>query len=144
MKDDENIETIFSRFQNLVSGLQVLNKSYTTANHVKKILKSLPTKWRPKVTAIQEAKDVNKPSLEYLTGSFQSHELELIEDEPVKKFKSFALNSIGKSSNTLQVVEEETHGEGSDDGSEVEEMTLISKRFQYLTNKKKRFGSNDF
>lgn len=38
MKEDEDIETMFSRFQVLVSGLQVLSKSYTTFDHVKKIL----------------------------------------------------------------------------------------------------------
>jgi hypothetical protein len=32
------IETMFSRFQILVSGLQVLDKSYTEADHVRKIL----------------------------------------------------------------------------------------------------------
>lgn len=48
-----------SRFQTLVFGLKVLQKSYTTTNHVKKILNILPTKWRPKVTTIQEDKDLN-------------------------------------------------------------------------------------
>jgi hypothetical protein len=47
MKEDEDIETMFSRFQTLVSGLQVLKKSYTSSNHVKRILRSLPAKWRP-------------------------------------------------------------------------------------------------
>ncbi|MCI34336.1 serine/threonine protein kinase SRPK1, partial [Trifolium medium] len=54
MKEDENIETMFPRFQTLVFELQVLKKCYTTTDHVKKILRSLPPKWRPKVTAIQE------------------------------------------------------------------------------------------
>ena len=35
MKDGEDIETMFSRFQILVSGLQVLDKSYTVADHVR-------------------------------------------------------------------------------------------------------------
>jgi hypothetical protein len=40
MKEDEDIEIMFSKFQILVSGLQVLNKSYIIVYHVKKILKS--------------------------------------------------------------------------------------------------------
>ncbi|KAK2382366.1 putative mitochondrial protein [Trifolium repens] len=60
MKDGEDIEAMFSRFQILVSGLQVLDKSYTTTDHVRKILRSLPPKWRPKVTAFQEAKDLDQ------------------------------------------------------------------------------------
>jgi hypothetical protein len=59
MKEDENIESMYSRFKVFVAGLQVLKRSYTTSDHVKKILRSLPSRWRPKVTAIQEAKDLD-------------------------------------------------------------------------------------
>jgi hypothetical protein len=49
MKDDETIEEMYSRFQNLVSGLQILKKSYVAFDHLSKILRSLPARWRPKV-----------------------------------------------------------------------------------------------
>lgn len=52
MKDTENIEEMYARFKILVSGLGLLKKSYTTADHVKKILRCLPPKWRPKVTVV--------------------------------------------------------------------------------------------
>ena len=81
MKDGEDIEAMFSRFQVLVSGLQVLDKSYTTTDHVRKILRSLPPKWRPKVTAFQEAKDLDLVSLEDLISSLKTHEMELMTDE---------------------------------------------------------------
>lgn len=64
MKEDEDIETMFPRFQVLVSGLQVLSKSYTTSDHVNKILRSLPARYRPKVASIQKAKYLNKLSIE--------------------------------------------------------------------------------
>ncbi|PNX64659.1 aspartyl-tRNA synthetase, partial [Trifolium pratense] len=38
MEKDEDIETMFTRFQTLVSGLKVLKRSYTTYDHVQKIL----------------------------------------------------------------------------------------------------------
>ena len=44
MEDDESVETMFSRFQTLVAGLKVLNKGYSTTDHVKKIIRSLPKK----------------------------------------------------------------------------------------------------
>jgi len=34
------------------------------STHVSKILRSLPPRWRPKVTAIEEAKDLNSLSVE--------------------------------------------------------------------------------
>jgi len=58
MKENESIETMYSRFQTLVFGLQILKKCYVAADHVKKILRNLPVKWRPKVTAIKEVRDL--------------------------------------------------------------------------------------
>jgi len=55
MKNDETIEAMYSRFQTLVSRLQILKKSYVASDHVSKILRSLPPRWRPKVTSIEEA-----------------------------------------------------------------------------------------
>jgi len=50
MKDDESIEEMYSRFQTLVFGLQIQKKSYVASDHVSKILRSLPARWRPKVS----------------------------------------------------------------------------------------------
>jgi hypothetical protein len=82
MEDDENVETMFSRFQMLVVGLKVLDKGYSTADHVKKTIRSLPKKWIPTVTALKMAKDLNNISLEELVCSLRSHEIELEEEEP--------------------------------------------------------------
>jgi hypothetical protein len=83
MKDDESIEEneLYSRFQTLVSGLQILKKSYVASDHVSKILRSLPARWRPKVTAIEEAKDLNTLSVEDLMSSLKVDEITLNEHE---------------------------------------------------------------
>ena len=98
MKEDESIERMYSRFQTLVSGLQILKKSYVASDHVNKILRSLPAKWRTKVTTIEEANDLNTLSVEDLISSLKCHEIGLNEHEPIKKPKSIALKSRGKSS----------------------------------------------
>ena len=94
MKDDESIEQMYSRFQTLVSELQILKKSYVASDHVSKILRSLPARWRPKVTAIEEAKDLNTLSVEDLVSSLKVHEIGLNEHEPARKVKSIALPLI--------------------------------------------------
>ena len=94
MKKDESIEQMYSRFQTLVSGLQILKKSYVASDHVSKILRSLPARWRPKMTAIEEAKDLNTLSVEDLVSSLKVHEIGLNEHGPAKKVKSIALPSI--------------------------------------------------
>ena len=135
MKDDETIESMYSRFKILVAGLQVLKRSYTTSDHVRKILRSLPSRWRPKVTAIQEAKDLDKLGLEELISSLMSHEIELSSDEPQKKLKSVALPSISVSSKALKakVVEseaEESSIDNQEEGSDDDFFALLSKNFQ--------------
>ena len=94
LKEDEDIETLFSRFQILVYGLHVLNKSYTTSDHVKKIIRNLPVRYKPKVTTIQEAKDLNTLSLDILIRNLQSHGMEVNGDDHLKKSKSLALKSM--------------------------------------------------
>ena len=79
MKEDGSIEQMYSRFQTLVSGLQVLKKIYVASDHVSKILRSFPARWRPKVTAIEEAKDLNTLSVEDLLSSLKVHEISLNE-----------------------------------------------------------------
>ncbi|KAK2359506.1 putative mitochondrial protein [Trifolium repens] len=143
MKDDENIESMYSRFKILVAGLQVLKRSYTTSDHVRKILRSLPSRWRPKVTAIQEAKDLDKLGLKELISSLMSHEMELSSDEPQKKLKSVALPSISVSSKALKakVVEseaEESSIDNQEEGSDDDFFALLSKNFQKWSLRKGR------
>src|ERR1044072_4437251 len=113
----------------LVAGLRVLDKGYSTADHVKKIIRSLPAKWRPMVTALKMEKDLNKISLEELISSLRSHEIELQEDEPRRKVKSVALKSSYRKAKALQAEEE---SEGSEESSEGDELSLISRRINHL------------
>lgn len=87
------MKTMFSRFHVLISRMHVLDKSYSSKDPVNKILISLPVKWRPKVTSIQEAKNMNKLGLESLISNPVSHELELNHDDDKPKVKSITLKS---------------------------------------------------
>jgi len=87
---------------------------------VSKILRSLSARWRPKVTAIEEAKDLNTLSVEDLVRFLKVHAMSLNEHEPSKKSKSIALPSKGKSSKALKVIESE---EESPDGDSHEDPT---------------------
>ncbi|KAK2401718.1 putative mitochondrial protein [Trifolium repens] len=144
MKDGEDIETMFSRFQILVSGLQVLDKSYTEADHVRKVLRSLPPKWRPKVTAFQESKDLDTVSLESLVSSLKSHEMELMTDESTKKMKGIALSSKS-SSKALKAKIVESEDEASEEGQEdesddEEEMVLMAAKVSQWAKRSKKYA----
>src|ERR1044072_752519 len=129
MEEEESVETMFSRFQMLVAGLRVLDKGYSTDDHVKKIIRSLPAKWRPMVTALKMAKDLNKISLEELIGSLRSHEIELQEDEPQRKVKYVALKSSSRKAKALQAGGE---SEDSQESTEEDALSLISRRINRL------------
>ena len=91
MNEEKDIETMFLRFQTFAFGLEVQKENYTSPYHVKKILRNLPASFRPKVTAIKEAKDLDKLSSENLISSLKSHEIELEGDEPNSHSKCVAL-----------------------------------------------------
>ncbi|GKD70690.1 zf-CCHC domain-containing protein [Tanacetum coccineum] len=55
--DDETIDCAFARFNTIITSLKALDESFSSRNHVRKFLRALPTKWRPKVTAIEESKE---------------------------------------------------------------------------------------
>jgi len=133
---------MYSRFQTLVSGLQILKKSYVASDHVSKILRSLPARWRPKVIAIEEAKDLNTLSVEYLVSSLKVHEIGLNEHEPAKKVKSFSLPSKGKSSKAFKVIESEDESPyGDSDEDPTEKMAMLSNKLEYLAKKNMKFLS---
>src|SRR3954469_17785174 len=136
MEDDENIEKMFSRFQTLTAGLRVFDKGYTKADHVKKIIRSLPRRWGPMVTAFKIAKNLNEVSLEELISALRSHEIELDANEPQKKGKSIALKSnIKKCTNAFQAKEEDPEESESE---EEDELSMISRRVNQLWKSKQR------
>ena len=107
-----------------------------------KILTSLPARWSPKVTAIEEAKDLNTLSVEDLVSSLKVHEISLKEHDYVEKTKSIALPSKGKSSKALKVIEsEEESPDGDSDKDSAEKTAMFSNKLKYLARMNKKFFS---
>ncbi|KAK2444869.1 gag-protease polyprotein [Trifolium repens] len=112
MKDDENIESMYSRFKILVVGLQVLKRSYTTSDHVRKILRSLPSRWRPK----KKLKFVALPSISVSSKALKA---KVVESEA-----------------------EESSIDDQEDGSDDDVFALLFKKFQKWTTRKGRSYSS--
>ena len=68
---------MYTRFTDIVSTLGALGKVFSINEKDKKIIRSLLKEWRPKRTAIEEAKDLNTLSLDDLIGSLISYEEDL-------------------------------------------------------------------
>ncbi|XP_042515258.1 uncharacterized protein LOC122089599 [Macadamia integrifolia] len=131
--ENESITEMFTRFTDIVNSLRSLGKTYTNAENIRKILRALPTAWRPKKTAIEEAKDLTKISLDYLLGSLQTHEVELKADKPTpkNKIKTIALK-------TSQTIEEVSDDEDDEEFNMEKEISLITKKFNKFFKKKGR------
>ena len=147
MEEQESIDQMFGRFQTITNNLRSLGKVYTTQEHVRKILRSLPRQWRPKVTAIQEARDLSTLALENLLGSLKVHELELNEEGTEKRAKSIALKAQrGSTSKALRANdsdEESCSSQGEEDSDE-DELSFISKRIKSMWKKKGGFRRKQF
>jgi len=75
MGDKETVMEKYTRFTHITNELKSLGNFFTTEELVRKILRFLPQSWEAKVTAIQEAKDMDKISLDELIGNLQTYKL---------------------------------------------------------------------
>nr|GEU89441.1 UBN2 domain-containing protein [Tanacetum cinerariifolium] len=77
ISNEETIDTGFTRFNVIVTSLKSLDPDYLNKNHVRKFLHALPLKWRAKVTAIKEAKDLATLPLDELIGNLKVYRMVL-------------------------------------------------------------------
>ncbi|GJT41224.1 retrovirus-related pol polyprotein from transposon TNT 1-94 [Tanacetum coccineum] len=66
ISEDESIDSAFARFNTIITSLKALDEGYSSKNYVRKFLRALHPKWRAKVTAIEESKDLTSLSLDEL------------------------------------------------------------------------------
>jgi len=148
MNEEENIDEMYSRFTSIVNELRSLGKTYTTHDRIRKILRCLSSTWRPMVTAIIQAKDLNSLALEDLIRSQKAHETLLQDYKPTRKGKMVALKaSQNDQENTSTPSEEikETKEEENIQGEAEYELALISKKIQRMMRRRdqiKRYFPN--
>ncbi|VFQ86435.1 unnamed protein product [Cuscuta campestris] len=68
MKENELVEDMFGRFSNIVNDLDMLGKTLTDKELVRKILRSLTKEWESKVNSIYEGRDYNVITYDGLRG----------------------------------------------------------------------------
>ncbi|GJV72812.1 hypothetical protein Tco_1492807 [Tanacetum coccineum] len=68
------MDNAFARFNTIITSLKALDESFSSKNYVRKFLRALHPKWRAKVTAIKESKDLTSLSLDELIGNLKVYE----------------------------------------------------------------------
>ena len=90
---------MFTQFTNITNNLKSLGKPYSNEEMLKKILQCLPkSKWRSKVTAIEEPQDLKKLELDDLLGKLFIHDIHLKVDKGESSKKGIALKATKEDS----------------------------------------------
>nr|GEZ96975.1 zf-CCHC domain-containing protein/DUF4219 domain-containing protein/UBN2 domain-containing protein [Tanacetum cinerariifolium] len=132
-KLDESIDSAFARFITIITSLKALDEGYSSKNYVRKFLKALHPKWRVKVTAIEESKDLTSLSLDELTGNMKVHEMIIKKDSEIVKAKG-EMRSLA-----LKDKKESSDEECSTSGSEDEEYAMAVRDFKKFLKRIGRF-----
>ena len=75
MEEEETFDEFYSKLSTIRNSTINLGKKMTDAKIIKKILRFLPTRFIPQITAIQQSKDLETIRVEELVGSLQTFEL---------------------------------------------------------------------
>ncbi|GJX40159.1 hypothetical protein Tco_0255149 [Tanacetum coccineum] len=92
--EDESIDSGFARFNTIITSLKALDESFFCKNYVRKFLRALHLKCRPKVTAIEESKDLSSLSLDELIGNLKVYEMVMEKYSEIIKGKKDKYKSI--------------------------------------------------
>ncbi|GJY15920.1 retrovirus-related pol polyprotein from transposon TNT 1-94 [Tanacetum coccineum] len=118
ISEDESIDSAFARFNTIITSLKALDEGYSSKNYVRKFLRALHPKWRAKVTAIEESKDLTSLSLDELIGNLKVHEMIIKKDSKIVKAK------VERKSLALKAKKESSDEECSTSSSEDEEFAM--------------------
>ncbi|GJV19032.1 hypothetical protein Tco_1368052 [Tanacetum coccineum] len=104
----------------------ILNRDYSSKNHVRKFLRALKLKWRAKVTAIEEAKDLATLPLYELISNLKVFEM-ILENDGIaskttkEKAKSLAL----KAKVTREQTSDDSDSQGGNSGVAIDSATRL-------------------
>ncbi|GJW14636.1 hypothetical protein Tco_0018769 [Tanacetum coccineum] len=72
--EEESIDNAFAKFNTIITSLKALDEGFSSKNCVRKFLRALHPKWRAKVTAIEESKNLTTLPLDELIGNLKVYE----------------------------------------------------------------------
>ncbi|GJZ92024.1 zf-CCHC domain-containing protein [Tanacetum coccineum] len=133
ISEDESIDNAFARFNTIITSLKALDEGCSRNNYVRKFLRALNPKWRAKVTAIEESKDLTSLSFDELIGNLKVHEMIIKKDSEIVKAKG------ERRSLALKAKKESSDEEYSTFGSKDEEYAMAVRDFKKFFKRRGRF-----
>ncbi|GJV68447.1 retrovirus-related pol polyprotein from transposon TNT 1-94 [Tanacetum coccineum] len=131
---EESIDNAFARFNTITTSLKALNEGFSSKNYVKKFLRALHPKWRKKVMAIKELKDLTLLSLDELIENLKVYEVIIKKDSEMVKDKREQSISLA-----LKAKKESSDEDSSTFESEDEEYAMAVREFKKFFKRRGRF-----
>ncbi|GKB74158.1 zf-CCHC domain-containing protein [Tanacetum coccineum] len=126
--EEESIDNAFARFNTIITSLKALDEGFSSKNYVRKFLRALHPKWRAKVTAIEESKDLTSLKLDELIGNLKVYEV-IIKNDKREQNRSLVLKAKKESSDE----------DSSTSESEYEEYVMAVRDFKKFFKRRGRF-----
>ncbi|GJT14491.1 hypothetical protein Tco_0861533 [Tanacetum coccineum] len=123
--EEELIDNAFARFNTIITSLKALDEGFSSKNYVRKFLRALHPKWRAKVTAIEESKDLTSLSLDDLIGNLNVYEVIIKNDSEMVKGKREQNRSLA-----LKAKKESSDEDSSTSDSEDKEYAMAMRDFK--------------
>ncbi|GKB17826.1 hypothetical protein Tco_0851749 [Tanacetum coccineum] len=111
--------------------------SLSSKNYFRKFLRALNPKWRAKVMAIEELKDLSSLALDELIGNLKVHEVVMEKDSEIYRGKKERVKSIA-----LKAKKESSDDETSTSRSDDEEYAMAVRNFKKFFRRKGKFVKN--
>jgi hypothetical protein len=134
ISEDEIIDNAFARFNTIITSLKALDESFCSKNFVRKFLRALHPKWRAKVTAIEESKDLSSKSLDELIGNLKVHEMVMEKDSELVRGKKEKVKSIALKARVQSSDDEESTSDSDD-----EEYAMAVRDFKKFFRRRGKF-----
>ena len=93
MEEDESFDEFYAKLKDIVNSIFNLGETIPEPKIIRNVLRSLPKRFRAKIIAIEESKDIDKIPLTELVGNLQTYELGLTRIGKSSKSKSMALKA---------------------------------------------------
>ncbi|GKB05526.1 zf-CCHC domain-containing protein [Tanacetum coccineum] len=132
--EEESIDNAFARFNTIITSLKALDEGFSSKNYVRKFLRALHPKWRAKVTAIEESKDLTSLSLDELIGNLKVYKVIIKKDSEMVKGKREQNRSLA-----LKAKKESSDEDSSTSDSKDEEYAMAVRDFKKFFKRRGRF-----
>ncbi|KAG5563235.1 hypothetical protein RHGRI_005851 [Rhododendron griersonianum] len=143
MQEDETFNEFYSKLIAIVNSCETLGEPIPPFRVIKKILRSLPERFKTKVTMLEGKRKLNEKSVEEVVGILQTYEADMLQPESLNSKVKPSAKSIAFASS-----QSESRESDCDDEYDLEAMDIFTKNFKQFFKKKvtdsdgnKKFGN---